>query len=208
MTKRIKHITLRGNLNSLREGGKIQNPPADIYLEPEEKIVFSDLVFTLKKSPGEYLHPLVVFNDRELQVVGNHQFFRAKKEAGTREISFDLLMDRPIELERLMEQYGLNFHQIPPLTGYRTRFLFFNIPPQGIFYNNKLIAPYPKNDSKEYKDIHCFSYTLSFKNGLNPALRNENKFISELVRKNGLLRSMEGLIQDDVRAWRDLFNSI
>ncbi len=93
-----------------------------------------------------------------------------------------------------MEEYKLSFTNNPQKRDYVSRFLFFIIEPKQVNFAPTWIKLSPRNNSLRYLENNCFSYHLLLNEDPNRAALMEDKFISELVRDNGKLRSINGLM--------------
>jgi hypothetical protein len=196
--KKYEKTTLIGNIGIFEEeiSGKETSIGSDII--PESVIVYTDLVFTLKNSPGKYIRPVVRFEDKVFKVIENNIFYRASREAGIKKIKFDIVLDNNPPLDELFFKYRLEYSHSPVKNEYLERFLFFKNEP-GYFRNkNPSVIPNPSNFFHEFKKENCLAYKILLESP-KKTKSIENELVAKLFNENGYLRSIDG-IRD--KSWR------
>lgn len=190
-----KIITLSGDPEKLNLGQSISYEEIDLQTFPEEEIVYQDLVFTLKHKPGAYSRPLVSHENGELYVIANTLFFKAAKEAGLKKIKFDLLLNGNVQLEKLIDEKELEFVLKARKKDSLDRYLFFQEKPknylevEGVYLNDE-------NESLKYSEMNCWGYEIFLRDKKpREVMSIERNFITRVVKQNGKLRSIDGLIK-------------
>ena len=187
-----KDVTLVGNPDVLEE----KTPRSENYREmdtiPESSVVYLDLVFTLGCSFGKYLRPKVIYEQEKLKVVSNNDFYKAIKDSGIQRIKFDLLLDRNVPLEKLMEDFSLEFPHPPVRKEYLERFLFFMGQPKYFSNDNPLVIPNPNNPSANFLNQNCLAYKILLETP-EKTQSIEHELVARLFNENGHLRSIDGL---------------
>lgn len=135
--------------------------------------------------------------DGKLKVISDLIHLRAAKEAKLEQIGFDLILDRQIPLEQLLEQYDLQLDLEEAKKGdFIRNYLFFINLPLTRHDNYPRIRLHPENDTFEFRDAHCIGYDLLMTGTYKDRVLNERYFIKAMVAHNGLLRSWNGVKRD------------
>lgn len=183
------------NLFEEKQDRNDENKELDYY--HESVIEYQDLVFTLRHDAGKCFRPYLRFESGELKVVGNNIYFRAAKEAGIKKLKFDLLLDKKLPLEALLERYSLEFSPPAIQREYMQRFLFFKNPLRNINEENPLIIMSSLNSSEEFRKSHCITYKILIENPETVASL-EHELVARLFNEYGYLRSIDG---DKNKCW-------
>jgi hypothetical protein len=190
--KMDKVIALRGNPHILDEITKRTEKERKTDVYQEGMIVYPDLVFTLKNKPDAYFRPVVEKTKYGFRVISNNIFVHAAKEAGLEQIDFDLVKPKGIDAGKLLEEYKIKIVSEDLLKNYIKRLLFFKEQP--ITY----LGSHENIKMKVYPENNCISYCLQFKDSsVSERNMTEDKLVKELVRSNGPLRSIDGLIRKE-----------
>ena len=197
-------IAFLGRIDLLEEKAERTAEEIDLDDLPEDKIVYPDLVFTLKKDPAQYYRPGVRRQDGKLEVVTNPLFFRAARDAGIEPIRFDLIPpegERPQLDEQWLKKLGIRDVPEPEMNFCKRIFFFFNRKPVPFISLEGLytVTPSKNNQSPEYQEAGCLEYTTPI---------GTESHGRELVRRlheiNGPLRSINGI--KDLGPHRDYFS--
>lgn len=194
-TDKKEVIHLVGNVNLMRL--KPQRTPGEMKMDtiPEEKIVYSDLVFSLKQDPtSERCFRVGVNKEGEdLLVVVNPLYYSAQKEAGVDPVYFDFIPSK----DSFPGLKWITERGIEPIQNILERpntrlFLFFKeTPKREIDLSNLDIKGSEKNKSKEYKTHNCLEYTIKTQKPEEKSI-----LLKKAYKLNGPLRSINGVIQD------------
>lgn len=191
----MENIRLIGSLDDciIREDEEVPN----VGVIPKPKIIFQDLVFTLKYNSGNFFAPYVKMGRGKLVLLGHHIFWKAVKKAGYDKIEFNLFYDNQYQLEQVMKKYDFKKAQpLQPLKeGYPIKnFVFFEEKPIIVNPNNDRIKLYSQNESGEFRDMRCIGFDLLSDNDYK---WNEYSYIRKLVKRNGKLRSKDGFLPSE-----------
>ena len=190
ITTRPKNVTLIGDPFMLQESEEdLKEDPMNY---PERIINLPDLIFTLKHNPRQYARPCVQYTDGKLQVISNKTFFQGVTQAGLPRIEFDLLLQKGLPLEQLMQDFSLEFPEKPVKREYLERFLFFKMQPRTFQYENDLVIPHPGNFSEQFQSGHCLAYKIMIETPRR-TMEIDHELVATLVNQNSYLRSINGI---------------
>jgi hypothetical protein len=184
-------IVFVSNIQILKD--KLHRSQSEIELDdtPEDKVVYSDLLFRLREVKGGYNRPGVILEKGKLTVVSNQWFFRALKEAGLQKILIDYVPVNRQANEAFIEQFGLEYASTPKPKTHIDRFLFFQDEPKYLETGSLGIIQPPHNKSEKYFKAHCQRFVIPI-----DYCRNESELIRKAVETNGKLRSIDGIKND------------
>ena len=191
-------ISLTGSPGNLVEKEFQNNDDKKLEFIPGSDVKYEDLVFTLKHNPGSYICPYLRFERNRLVVAAHNIFFNAGKEASLDKMNFNLVKAPNLPLEKIMEEYGLEFTPPAVQKEYMEEFLFYMNSVGEVESNSPIVFMNPLNNTEEFRKRHCIAYKI-FTGDINELRSCESQLMEELYQRGNKIRSINGLKEPTTR---------